>query len=234
MNNIMIPASWYSSWGGFANQTFNQVSFFLPRLAGALLVLVLGAFIAKAIKRIVVKILETFRMSSALKNTPIEHFVENAEVGQRVEDVVGSIVYWLAMLIVVHTSVTLLGLEPLSIVLAKVIDYLPNIISAVLVLFFGTLLAGVVESVVKGAIKTIDGHSSRVLGKISSYLVVSLAVMAAVSELGIASEFILILFVGMVTMLSLGGGLALGLGGQDLVKKTLNRWYDRLEKEVRE
>ena len=216
------------------NQTFAQISLFLPRIGAAILVLIVGAFLAKILKRITVKVLETVRVSKALKNTPIEHFMQNAEVGQQIEDVIGSVLYWLAMLIVLHTSVTLLGLEPLSAVLARIIEYLPNIISAILVLFFGTLLAGVVESVVKGAIKTIDGHSSRILGKVSSYLVVSLAVMAAISELGIASEFILILFVGFVALLSIGGGLALGLGGQELVKKVLNRWYDRFEKEVRE
>jgi small-conductance mechanosensitive channel len=138
------------------------------------------------------------------------------------------------MLIVLHTSVTILGLEPLSAVLDKLLNYLPNIISAILVLFIGTLLAGVVESVVKGSIKTIDGKSSRFLGKIASYLVVSLTIMAAISELGIASEFITIIFIGFIAMLSVGVGLAVGLGGQDVVRKVLNTWYDRTVAEVKE
>lgn len=230
----IIPSTWYDSLALFSSEFLAQVSLFLPRILAALLVLIIGAFVAKALRRIVIKVLETFRVSAMLKNTPVEHFVDNSEIGQKVEVIIGSIFYWLVMLIVLHTSVTILGLEPLSAVLNKLLNYLPNIISAILVLFIGTLLAGVVESVVKGSIKTIDGKSSRFLGKIASYLVVSLAVMAAISELGIASEFITIIFVGFIAMLSLGVGLALGLGGQDVVRKALNSWYERTRDEVKE
>lgn len=230
----VIPANWYNSASLIMTQTVAQFTVYLPRIVGALLVFIIGTFIAKALKRVVIKLLEASRLSNLLKNTPIEHFFANAELGQKIEVILGSIVYWFAMLIVLHTSVTILGLQPISDVLNKILNYLPNVISAILVLFFGILVAGVVESVIKGAIKTIDGRSSRILGKVSSYLVVTLAIMAAISELGIASEFILILFVGFVAMLSLGFGLALGLGGQDVVKKMLNSWYQKTLDEVKE
>jgi hypothetical protein len=230
----VYSSAWYGSFSLILTQTLAQITMFVPRIVAAILVLIIGSAIAKAIKRVVVKLLETMRLSNLLKNTPVEHFLTNAELGHKLEEVIGSIVYWLSMLIVLHTSVNILGLEPLSAVLAKVVNYLPNVVSAILVLFFGTLLAGVVESLVKGSIKSIDGRSSRILGKVSSYLVVSIAVLAAISELGIASEFIMILFVGFVTMISLGIGLALGLGGQDVVRKMLNTWYDKTLKEVSE
>ena len=65
-------------------------------------------------------------------------------------------------------------------------------------------------------------------------MVITITVMAAISELGIASEFIFILFVGFVTTLTLGFGLAIGLGAKDLVKNILDDWYKKLEKEVKE
>lgn len=232
--DFAYPVNWYSSLDFLTTQTVSQISLFLPRLFGALLVLILGAFFARLIKRLAVKLMSTLQLSKIVKNTPIEHFVVNGEFGQRIEDVLGSILYWLVMLIVVHTSVSILGLEPLSAVLSRLLNYLPNVISAILVLFFGTLLAGVIESVVKASIKTIDGRSARLLGKVASYLVMSITLMAAVSELGIAKEFIMILFVGLVAMLSLGVGLAVGLGGQDVVRKMLNSWYDQTLKEVKE
>ena len=229
-----IPGAWYNSFSVIVAQSLTEISLFLPRIIAALLVLVIGAALAKALKRVVVKLLDTFRLSKVTNNTPIDHFLTNAELGHKLEDVIGSIFYWVAMLIVVHTSVSILGLEPLSNLLTKVLYYLPKVISAILELYFGILLSGVVEGLVKGAIKSIDGRSSRVLGKVSSYLVMTIAVLAAVSELGIASEFIMILFVGFVTTISIGLGLALGLGGQDVVRKMLNTWYDKTLKEVQE
>jgi hypothetical protein len=212
--------------------TLGEISAFLPRLAAALAVLILGAALARVVKRIVVRVTETLRFSSLLKNTPIEHFVTNTEMTEKVEEILGSIVYWLLMLLVVHSSVTILGLTTLSAVLDRVLGYIPHVISAVVVVFFGLLMAGVVESLVKASIKSIDGHSARLLGKVASYLVVTITILAAISELGIAQDFIMVMFMGAVATFSLGVGLAIGLGGQDLVRKLLGEWYERTLKDV--
>lgn len=227
-----MPNEWYDPLSLFTAQTVTEISSYLPRLFAALLILVIGAAVAKALKKLMVKGLEVLMVSKAVKNTPVEHFLQNAEVGTKLEEVLGSVFYWLLMLVVIHTTVAVLGLASLSGVLERVLTYIPNILSAVLVLFFGVLIAGVVESLIKGSIKSIDGKSSRLLGKVASYLVMTISVMAAITELGIAKEFIMILFVGFVTMLSLGTGLALGLGGQDVVRRMLNGWYERTAKEV--
>jgi len=228
----MLLDSIYATTLPIFQETFTELSAFLPKLLAAFLLLILGAAFARAIKRGVVSLLEALRISKVIKKTPLEHFFANAEFGQKIEEVAGSIVYWLLMLIVLQTVVATLGLSSVTQVIDRVISYIPNILSSVLVLVLGVLLAGVVESVVKGSIKSIDGKSARLIGKISSYLVMTIAVLAAVSELGIASEFIMILFIGFVATVSLGTGLALGLGGKNVVSNILDGWYEKTRKEI--
>jgi hypothetical protein len=138
------------------------------------------------------------------------------------------------MLVVIHTTVSVLGLTSLTFILERILAYLPHIISAILILFIGIVISGILESLVKGSIRSIDGRSARLLGKISSYLVLILTIMVAVSELGIASQFIVILFMGFVGCIALGVGLALGLGGQHLVKKLLDDWYSSYSQQVKD
>lgn len=225
---------WYDPLLLITTESLSSMAVYLPRIFAALLILIIGAAVARLIKRGVVKLLEAVRVSSALKDTPVEVFLKNAELTTKIEDVLGSIVYWLLMLVVIHTTVSVLGLVSLTILLEKVLGYLPSVISAVLILVIGLLLAGLVESLVKGSIKTIDGKSARLMGKFASYLVVILSVMMAISELGIAQEFILVLFVGFVSFLALGFGLALGLGGQHVVRSMLDEWYGKFKKETQE
>jgi hypothetical protein len=222
----------YQSLALLTNETLTEVSSFLPRLAAALLILLIGAALSRALKGLVIKLLEALKVSAWVKNTPVEHFVRHAELGEKLESILGSLVYWLLMLIVIHSTVSVLGLASLSLVLDRVIAYIPRVVSAVLVLFFGVLVAGVVEGLVKGSIMSISGKSARLLGKVSSYLVLTISILAAINELRIASEFIMVLFVGFVTMISLGFGLAIGLGGQSVVKEMLTKWYKQTSKEV--
>jgi hypothetical protein len=216
-------------WG---NQAVGELLSYVPRVLGALLIVVLGAAVAKAIRSVVVSLLNKVRLSSAIEKTPIEHFLKNADFRQKTEEIVGTVIYWLVMLVVIHTAVSVLGLASLSLLLERILVFLPKIMAAVIILFFGILLAGVVEGLVKGAIRSIDGRSARVLGKVSSYLVVTIAILAAISELGIARDFILILFVGFVTTVSIGLGLAIGLGAKDLVSRLLTEWHSNLKREA--
>jgi hypothetical protein len=216
------------------SEGLQEVMVYLPKIAMALVVLIIGAGIARLLRRGVIKLFESVKVSNAIKNTPVELFLKNAELSTRIEVVIGSIVYWLLMLIVIHTTVSVLGLTSLSFILEKILAYIPRIISAILILFIGIVLSGILESLIKGSIRSIDGRSARLLGKVSSYSVLVLTVMVATSELGIASEFMMILFMGFVGCIALGVGLALGLGGQHLVRKFLEDWYTNYSSHTKE
>lgn len=214
-------------------QLLSDVFAVLPRLLGALAVLIIGTAVARALRGIFTRIFAALNLTKMVKKTPIEHFLKYTGFGTKVEDIVGSIAYWLTMLVTAHTFVSVLGLASLSAMLERVIAYIPNIVAAIVVLLFGVLLAGFLENIVKGAVRSFDQKSARLLGKISSYLVMVVSVLAAVSELGIARDFILILFVGFVTMLSLGFGLAIGLGAKDLVGSLVKNWYKEFEEDIK-
>lgn len=226
--------TWYNTLMIAVAQALNEMAIFVPKTIIAVVVLLIGAAIARLLRSVTIKFFESLRVSAIVKNTPIEQFFKNAELTTKIEEVLGSVVYWLLMLIVVHTAVTVVGLTSLSIILSKILGYLPHVFAAVLILFMGILVSGIVESLVKGSIKSINGRSARLLGKVSSYLVLVLTVMMAISELGIASQFIMILFVGFVACLSLALGLAFGLGGQHVVKKILEDWHISFKKQVEE
>jgi hypothetical protein len=222
----------YQSLLFLSNQLLTDLVAFLPRLLMAFAVLVIGAALAQTFKKVAIRLMEALRFSKFFKATPVEHFLKNADLSGKVEEVLGSFLYWLVMLVVIHTTVSILGLTSLTELIGGVLAYIPRVVSAVIILFFGLLIAGVVESLVKGAIKSVDGSSSRFLGKVSSYAVMVASTLVAISELGIAREFIFILFVGFVFTLSLGFGLAFGLGGKNLIGDVLGEWYKKTKSDI--
>jgi hypothetical protein len=232
--NTSLLENMQSSFNYVLGQIVNEMVIYVPKILGALVIFLVGLAIAKMLKRVVVRLLEALRISSLVQNTPVEHFLKNADATHKIEEIIGGIFYWIVMLLVLNTAVAVLGLNTVSFVLDKLLSYLPHVFSAVIVLVFGVLLAGLVESVVKGSIRSIDGKAARLLGKLSSYLVVTLAILASVSELGIASDFIMVILIGVVATMSIGFGLALGLGGQEVVRKMLNSWYSQFQKETKE
>lgn len=208
-------------------QTLAVISSFLPRLLAALILLGLGILLAKLVRQLLSRILQATNLSQLLNKTPLQLAFENQNVGEYITRFIVGAIYWLLILLAIHASSTVLGLISVTLILEKVLNYVPQILSALVVLGFGMLLAGLVESVVKGAARGIGVHNAILLGKVASYAVVTIAALSSLSELGIAKEFINILFIGFVSSLSLAAALALGLGSKDTVHRLLSSWYER-------
>lgn len=226
-------SSWQTALGNVATDTLSAILGFLPNALGAIIVLLLGILIANWSKTLVIKTLQALKLQSLVRDSQLKKFLVKAEITQKLEEVIGSIVKWVLMLVFFVAATNILGLITVSELLTSILIYIPNVLSAVIVIAIGVLLAGIVESLVKGALASIDLKTSRLMGKVASYVVIIVAVLAAFSELHIAKNFINILFIGVVTMLALGIGLAIGLGSKDLIAQILKDWYTTLKKDLK-
>lgn len=199
------------------------------RLLLALAIVLIGYGIAKLIQGAVVKGLESLRNSKLFERSPIGVYTKQPELAQQIEHVVSGIVFWLLMLVVFNTASSAAGFIALETLFSRILSYVPNVAVAIIILIIGTLLAGFFETIVKNSVRSFDPRAGRLMGKITSYVIMALAVMIAVSELGIAPEYIMVLFIGFVATLTIAVGLAVGLGGQHLVKDLLHNWYERFQ-----
>lgn len=204
----------------------NELALLFPRIVVGIALFIVGLILAKMARRFVSKSVSMLLKSSLVKNTPIEHFFSNADLTNRLDSGIGKLAYWFVLLLTAYVVSATVGLTSISYLLERVFSYLPRFFSAMVVFVLGVLLAGFVESFSKSSLNHLDLKMAKIVGKLSSYLVMVLAVMVAFSELGIARDFILILFIGMVIAIALGIGLAVGLGGQHLVRQLLESWSE--------
>lgn len=229
-SSLSTISNWQEAvWVAAAN-IFTQFFNFLPSLFGALLIFVVGLILAKWAKAIIVKVLAAVKLDKVLRKIGLEPFLSQADIKLKAEVIVGEIARWLIIIVFFMAGVNVLGLTTVGSVLASVLGFVPSIVSAILILTIGVLLAGLVEGLIKGAVNQIDPKTGRLLSKVASYLVVIVAALAAINELGIAQSLINILFMGIITTLALGIGLAIGLGAKDLVSKMLMDWYSKGKK----
>ncbi len=199
---------------------------FLPKLIVALIILFIGKLLAKSISSLIVKIIPA---------TGLAKFINSFQLGMEMRDevasglvqAVGLTVRYAVIYVSLILALQVIGLTGVSNFLAGLVTILPKLLSALIILFIGVIIAGFIETLVKKALITLDPATARLGGKISSYTVVSFFVLMGLAELGLAVTFINTLFIGLVAAVSLAFGLAIGLGAKDLVRDVLSNWYKR-------
>lgn len=212
------------------NAVLDSVLRFLPNLIAALVVFWLGTIIAKWLGKLIESLLNRLRIDHLSRQFGLKDFLKKAKVTVSLEELIGQFVRWVIVFVFFIAAVNILGLSAVSDVLARVLSYLPNVISATLILAVGFLLVGFIEGVVWAGLSQLGDKVAEVGSKTAYYLLLFVIILAAINELGIAQSLTSILFTGLVATLALGFGLALGLGSKDLVSQLLKDWYKKLRK----
>ena len=231
MNNTLLSIS--DTFISVFNQLTADFITFIPTFLVALVVFLVGLLVARIARNLIIKLFSALKLSKLTASPSLTKFLKKAEIEKKLENVFGEIVRWLIILVFSITSLNLLGLDTLTQVLNGFLNYIPNIFASLVIILAGTLLAGFLERVVKASLAGFDVRTSRIMGKFTSYLIMIVIVLAAISQLGIAQYFINILFIGFIAIITLAFGLGLGLGSKDLIKKILEDWYKNLKKQIK-
>jgi len=217
-----INLFWESS-----QQFLNQIAIALPQIIGALLILLIGWIIAKVLKRLVVKGLKLVRFNFLTEKAGIEKFLDEGGVKVSSIDLIGTLVYWIIMLVVILATLNSLKLTAASTLFNEIMLYIPNIIVAIVILILGIYFARLVSQILVTSLKNMQEKTAAIIGNIAYYAIIVLTVFIIFGQLNIAEQIVNSAFIILFGAICLAFGLAFGLGGRewasDIVKKYLNK-----------
>lgn len=219
----LITASLQSLWVDYAK-------FLLTNFLGAVIVFVIGWIIASILGRITAQIVRVLRIDSALEKIGFKETLAKADLELDSGRFVGELVKWFFIIAFLMATTEILNLSEVTVFLRNVLLYIPKLIVAVLILLAAVLLANLLQRLVRASVDAAGLRGGRILGAITKWVILIFAVLAALLQLGIVPSLIQTLFTGLIAALSLGLGLAFGLGGKDVAAQMLGN----LRKEVAE
>ena len=196
---------------------------FIPKLIGFIVILLVGWLLAKALGKAVTFLLRKVGFDNFSNRIGLSTFEQRMGIRLDPADFLGQIVYWFILLVFLVPALETLGLTSITGILNVLIAYIPSVIVAILILFFGTLLATVVADIVRGATATAKIGNPNVFAEISRWAIILFATLMALTQLQIATALVIELFGAIVFGSALAFGLAFGLGGRDTAQRLLER-----------
>lgn len=125
----------------------SEATEWLPRILGALAILIIAYVLARAAKWAIEKLVD--RM-------PVLQRHNAAEPGKTLGSLIGDITFWLILLIGIMLALQPLGLtqvlEPVRELTTNVFAFIPNLIGAGLIFFIGLVVAKILRRIVEGAL----------------------------------------------------------------------------------
>lgn len=202
-------------------EMLTKVMAYLPVLLGALVILIVGWLVAKAIQRIADWLLKTVRFDLMADKAGITEVLRKGNLKTSAREVISSLVYWLIMIMVLVMVVNALGLPRVSDILASLFAYIPRVIGALFVLVVAMFLANFVSGIVRTAAGNANLPKPEILAGISRWAILIFAVTISLGQLGIGTLLVTTTFNIILGGICLALALAFGLGGKDAAARYL-------------
>ncbi|MGN9809377.1 mechanosensitive ion channel family protein [Micromonospora sp. BQ11] len=200
-----------------------SVMLFLPKAVAFLAILLVGWLIAKAVRKIVDKVLERVHFDRAVERGGIRTALARSKYDA--SDIVAQLVYYAVLLVTLQLAFGIWGPNPISDLIRGVVSWLPKAFVAIIIVVVAAAIAKAVKDLISAALGGLS--YGRVLANVASVFILALGVIAALNQIGVATTVTTPVLIAVLA--TIGGILVVGVGG-GLVRPMQNRWENWLNR----
>ncbi len=203
---------------------------YIPAIAGAIVILIVGWLIAKLAEAVIIRVLKAVKLDVASDKAGISNVLAHGEIKLTLPELIGAVIYWIVILVVIATALGTLNLTIAADLVAKLVDYVPSILGALFILIAGAFVADFVAAVVRTTAGNAGLKQAGPLAKIAKAVIVIFAIVIAIEQLKIASTLIVLAVNVILVSIGVGIALAFGLGCKDIAGKFVQDVINDLKK----
>jgi small-conductance mechanosensitive channel len=197
-------------------QAGQDLGAFLPRLAGAIALLLIGLLITRIVARLLLRAMQAAGVDSLAERLGATSVLHASGLGDSLAAVVARAIRVFMAIVVIFAALSLLGLQFLSVSLNQAILALPRIFVAATLLLAGAVVAGAARQRTDRLTYQMDFPVP--LGQIAQIAVLGVFVIIAAEEIGIPTSVLLVLIGVLLAAVSGTFTLAFGLGSREVAR----------------
>jgi hypothetical protein len=198
---------------------WSNVAAFVPKLLAALVILLVGYLVARAIAGILNKVLERVGFDRVVERGGVRQALARSKYDP--SDILAKLVFWTIMLLVLQLAFGVFGSNPVSDLLRGLIAYLPNVFVAILILVIAAAIARAVTDLLSNLLSSVQGGQALARGAGIAILV--FATFAALDQLQIAPRIVTGLWYALLA--AVVGSVIVAVGGGGI--RTMQRYWER-------
>ncbi|HWC32322.1 MAG TPA: hypothetical protein VG709_04265 [Actinomycetota bacterium] len=213
---------------GGLEAAWERIVLFGPKLLGFLAILLVGYFVAKAIQKILDKVLERVGFNRWVERGGIKRALERSKYDA--SDILSKIVFYIIFLCVLQLAFGVFGPNPISELLSGVVAFLPKLFAAILIL----VVAGAIAAAVRELVATALGGLSygNLLANVAMAAIWFVGFSAALNQIEIAPAIVNGLFYAVLALVVGSAIVAIGGGGIEPMRERWRRALERLDDEA--
>ncbi|WTL52951.1 hypothetical protein OG203_31755 [Nocardia sp. NBC_01499] len=205
---------------GFSD-AWSSVATFVPKLAGFIVILLIGWIVAKVVSTIVDKVLDRLGFDRLVERGGLKQMMSRSRYDA--SDLLAKLAYYAILLIALQLGFGVFGPNPVSDLLDGIVSWLPKAAVAIIII----VIAGAIASAVRDLVGNMLGGLSygAMIGRIAAVFIWGVGIVAALNQIGVAMSVTMPILI--TVLATIGGIMVVGIGG-GMVRPMQQRWENWL------
>jgi hypothetical protein len=193
----------------------NPILLIMPLVLISMAILVVGMIVAEYVVKFVMRLLDEFEFDKFIG--PVEEVVEKKGVIRRI---IAAVLKIFVVLVFIQLSLAVLNSTGAFNILAELVNtvilWLPNLLVALFIVILGFWFAAWVEKKIIEYGTDVDLPFPKAISKAAQFLIMYLAIVIAMAQVGIHVEILYIVFAIATASVFIGLGVGLAYGSKDV------------------
>ncbi|MGX1930761.1 mechanosensitive ion channel family protein [Flagellimonas sp. 2504JD4-2] len=204
-----------------------DIAMALPKIFGALIVLLIGWLVTKIILFILGKILKLAKADALSEKINDMDLFGKGDFKIDIIKVILGFVKWFLLLVFLIVAADILSWEIISTEIGNLLRYLPRLFSALALMMIGLYIGNFVKKTVKKLFDSLEFGGSNLVSNMLFYIIVIFISITALNQAGIDTSIITNNITMILGAFLLAFALGLGLGSRDVITDLLRSFYTR-------
>ena len=179
--------------------------------------------------KLITEILKRIKFNQIFEKGSWDEALAKADIKVDTSSFIGAVIKWILAIVFLMAAVEILGLNQFAGFLQSILNYLPNVVTAVLIFVVTVIVVDILEKVVRASVESMRVGYGHMVSVVVRWSVWVFALLAILMQLKVTPSLIQTLFTGLVALVVVAGGIAFGLGGKDVAGEVVRDLYKKLK-----
>jgi hypothetical protein len=198
-----------------------------PKILVALLILTIGYFVARLAAKAITALCERIGLQRGAERGGLAESMQQVGIKKTVPQIIGTLIFWLLMCVFLMAGFNVMGLDKVSTAMESVVDFIPDVLLATIMVVVGLLLAALLRGVIATSADRAGLSYAQQLASAVYYVVVLITLLVVLEDVGVDVKLIHNLVLITAGALAVGFALAFGIGGREVIGGILAGYYIR-------
>ncbi|MBO0950475.1 mechanosensitive ion channel family protein [Fibrella forsythiae] len=200
---------------------------FVPKFIGAGVVLAIGVLVAKMLAAVVQRVLKSAgfdRFGDKLNEIDL---IRQLQTEIKLSEIVAKVLYYFVLLVFITAATETLGIAAITGMVTSLVNFIPKLIAAAIMLQVGVLVADVLKRGVVSLCASFGISSGRLLGMVVFFFFLIITIISALGQAGINTELLESSFNLLIGGVFLAFAVGYGLASRDVMANILSSFYSK-------